>query len=283
MSNLIPLVTVPDGSTQSAALERTTHLAIGAHPDDVEIIGIQGIYNCYEENTRWFTGVVVTNGSRSARSGVFSKVDNEEMIAIRQQEQISAACQGRYSAMIQLGYESTQLLGSICLPLVEALKSILIQVRPQVLYLHNPVDRHGTHVSVCLHAIEALRSIPDAYLPEQIWGVEVWRGLDWVDPEKRAVLDVSGSHELQSKLLASHQSQLQGGKRYDLAVRGRNLANATFASEASVDELESASYALNLCPLVGADAVSVTDFVEQLAIQLHTQLVSTVRPYAATD
>ena len=283
MNNPIPLITVPDDSPQSMAFARTTHLAIGAHPDDVEIIGIQGIQQCYVEDGHWFTGVVVTNGARSARGGGFSAVENEGMISIRQQEQISAACLGRYSAMIQLGYESTQLLGSICLPLVEVLQSILTEIRPQVLYLHNPADRHATHVSVCLHAVEALRRMPEVHLPEQIWGVEVWRGLDWVDPAQITILDVSGSSELQSKLLASHQSQLQDGKRYDLAVRGRNVANATFASSTSVDELESAIYALDLRPLVGADAISVADYIRQLASQLQSELLKNLQPYVAKD
>ena len=39
------------------ALARTTHLAIGAHSDDLEIMAYHGIAECYGEKERWFAGV----------------------------------------------------------------------------------------------------------------------------------------------------------------------------------------------------------------------------------
>ena len=62
-------VFVPDGLPLDRALARTTHLGIGAHPDDLEILAIHGILECFGRPGRGFTGVVVTNGSGSARAG----------------------------------------------------------------------------------------------------------------------------------------------------------------------------------------------------------------------
>jgi hypothetical protein len=55
---------VPDGLPAEQALSRTTHMAIGAHQDDLEIMAIDGILKCFQQAHKWFTGVVVTNGER---------------------------------------------------------------------------------------------------------------------------------------------------------------------------------------------------------------------------
>ena len=57
---------IPDGLPAAEALARTTHLAIGAHQDDLEIMAIDGILQCFQRQDRWFSGVVVTNGRGSA-------------------------------------------------------------------------------------------------------------------------------------------------------------------------------------------------------------------------
>lgn len=41
---------VPDGVAPAAALARTTHLGIGAHQDDLEIMAVDGILKCYDRD-----------------------------------------------------------------------------------------------------------------------------------------------------------------------------------------------------------------------------------------
>src|SRR5687767_9319233 len=72
---------VPDGRSLES-LSDTTHLAIGAHQDDLELMAFHGISECYDKPKRGFTGVVVTSGSSSPRSGQFAKTSDREMIAI---------------------------------------------------------------------------------------------------------------------------------------------------------------------------------------------------------
>ena len=62
---------VPDGTPLSTALARTTHLGVGAHPDDLEIMACHGILECHRRNDRWFSGVTMSNGAGSARVGAF--------------------------------------------------------------------------------------------------------------------------------------------------------------------------------------------------------------------
>ena len=62
-------VFVPDGTAIGSALARTTHLAVGAHPDDLEFMALHGILACQGQSDRWFCGVTCTNGAGSARTG----------------------------------------------------------------------------------------------------------------------------------------------------------------------------------------------------------------------
>ena len=59
---------IPDNSNIETALEKTTHLGIGAHPDDLEIIALPGIFSHFDNPDDWFFGVTVTNGVGSSRS-----------------------------------------------------------------------------------------------------------------------------------------------------------------------------------------------------------------------
>src|SRR6266542_3204183 len=82
---------VPDGVEAEAALARTTHLCISAHQDDIEIMAYHGIAECFGQKEKWFTGVVVTNGAGSPRSGIYGDYTDEEMQKVRIVEQRKAA------------------------------------------------------------------------------------------------------------------------------------------------------------------------------------------------
>ena len=92
---------VPDGGDLETALERTTHLGVGAHQDDLEIMAAHGILECYQRDDRFFTGITCTDGAGSSRTGLYAEFSDEAMMAVRAQEQRKAAVLGEYSAMIQ--------------------------------------------------------------------------------------------------------------------------------------------------------------------------------------
>ena len=50
-------VFVPDDLPFEKALERTTHLCVAAHQDDIEIMAAGPILECYQRDDKWFTGV----------------------------------------------------------------------------------------------------------------------------------------------------------------------------------------------------------------------------------
>src|SRR5215467_6037384 len=70
----IYLPAISAGLTADAALARTTHLCVIAHQDDIEINAYPPVAECFERKDRFFTGVVMTNGAGSARTGKFANV-----------------------------------------------------------------------------------------------------------------------------------------------------------------------------------------------------------------
>ncbi|MEP4076613.1 PIG-L deacetylase family protein [Haloferula sp.] len=269
-------VCIPDGSPMSEALARTTHLAIGAHQDDLEFFAYHGIEACYASKENWFTGITCTDGAGSSRTGLYSDVTDEEMQHIRTEEQRKAASVGEYSAMIQLGMPSSAIKDSSNTSCIEDLVSILSQARPETVYLHNPADKHDTHIAVTLRSIEALRRLPIDQRPKQIWGCEIWRGLDWLIDEDKGLLATSARPNLQVALNGIFKSQIQGGKRYDLAVMGRRLANATFFDSHAADSETGFTWAMDLSPLVHDENLDITDFtlgyVERLKLDIRNRI-----------
>ena len=152
-------VFVPDGTAAAEALSRTTHLCIGAHQDDIEIMAYHGIAECFGRKDRWMTGVVVTNGAGSSRTGIYSDYTDEDMRAVRRQEQRKAAYVAEYSAMIQLDYTSGQVKDPGETAVIDDLTAILTAARPEAVYLHNPADKHDTHVGCLARALAALSSV----------------------------------------------------------------------------------------------------------------------------
>jgi len=251
---------IPDGNNLETAFSRTTHLAIGAHPDDLEVMAYHGVAQCYESDSQWFGGVVVCDGAGSPREGA---VDGPDMITARSEEQKKAAALGRYSFALQLAMTSSTVKDAWNPALVVRLAEILDSTRPETLYLHSPFDRHATHLAVFAHSIRALRTLPDEAKPKRVLGCEVWRDLDWLDDNDKVRLDVSGHPKLAREILDVFGSQIHGGKSYTEATLGRRHANATFSDSHTVDQVESLSYAVDLMPLL--DGMTVAEFVEEKA------------------
>jgi LmbE family N-acetylglucosaminyl deacetylase len=252
---------IPDGLEMPAALARTTHLAIAAHQDDIEIMAYHGIAQCFGRGDRWFTGVVVTNGAGSPRSGIYGDLSDSEMERVRLVEQRKAAYVGEYACQAQLGFSSAQVKDANECAVVEDLQQILRAAQPEIVYLHNPVDKHDTHVAVALRSIAALRGLRGEVNPQKVYGCEVWRDLDWLPDEDKQVLPVSERSNIAAALVGVFDSQVSGGKRYDLATAGRRLAHATYYASHGTDRETALNFAMDLTPLVRNDDLEITGYV----------------------
>ena len=252
----------PDGASEKIALERTTHLAISAHQDDIEIMAYDGILKCFGSNEKWFGAVVVTNGAGSARNGLYAEYSDEDMQKIRKIEQKKAAYVGDYSALALLDYSSAQVKSPEGSNIIEELKEIIKEARPEIIYTHNLADKHDTHLGVVIKVIAAIRELPMNLRPIKLYGCEVWRNLDWVMDEQKVVFDVSAHPNLSAALVGVFDSQIAGGKRYDLATTGRRLANATYAASHTVDNSDALSYAIDLTPLIEDTQLSIVEYIK---------------------
>ncbi len=261
LSNPAATVMIPDGTPMDGALARITHLAIGAHQDDCEIMAFHGVLTCFHRPDLWFGAVTCTNGSGSPRRGEYASFSDEEMARLRRREQDKAALVGNYGAMVQLNHLSAAVKDARNQGLREDLAAILSECRPQVVYTHNPADKHETHVAVGLTAVRAIRALPADRRPRAVYGCEVWRNLDWLPDGRKVALDVSGHENIAASLIGVYDSQVAGGKRYDLATLGRRRANATYFESHATDQAEALWFAMDLTPLVRDDALDIREFV----------------------
>lgn len=267
---------IPDGTEVGTALSRTTHLCIAAHQDDTEIMAYHGIAECFGQPDKWFTNVTVTNGAGSPRSGIYGNYSDMEMQGVRRVEQRKAAVVGGYSAQIQLDYTSSAVKDPKQTGVQADLLTVLRATRPRVVYLHNLADKHDTHVAVALRALSALRNLEADARPTRVYGCEVWRDLDWLADTEKQVLPVSTYPNLAAALVGIFDSQVSGGKRYDLAIAGRRLANATFFASHETDTETAVTVAMDLTPLVADPKRSVSEyvagFVEQLGKDINARI-----------
>lgn len=245
-----------------AALARTTHLCVIAHQDDIEINAYEAVAACYGRSDRFFTGVVMTNGAGSARTGKFAATSDAEMQAIRREEQRRAADLGKYNLQVQLGHPSRDVKDRTHAGVAADLRTIFAGCTDalQVVYLHQPMDKHDTHVACLLRCIEAIRTLPRDRRPRRILGVEGWRDLDWLADADKVPMDTSAHPALAEQLIAVFESQIAGGKRYDVAAMGRRAANATFLASHATDQASSISWAVDLTPLARDESISPLDF-----------------------
>ncbi|HEY0969325.1 MAG TPA: PIG-L family deacetylase [Opitutaceae bacterium] len=244
-------VFVPQGGDPIAAIARVTHLCVGAHQDDIEIMAHAGICDCLETpDKKAFGGVVVTNGAGSPRAGEYARLTDEQMQSVRRTEQRAAATLGRYAIQLQLAHPSADVKTPGHPGVMADLRALFSGCRPEVVYLHNPADKHDTHIAVLWRCLEALRALPAEQRPRRVLGCEVWRDLDWVVDADKVALDAGRQPELAAELLKVFDSQISGGKRYDLAALGRRAANATFHTSHATDRMTGVTWALDLTPLI---------------------------------
>jgi LmbE family N-acetylglucosaminyl deacetylase len=254
---------IPDGLPPEQALARTTHMAIAAHQDDIEIMAAAPIIECFQQEDKWFTGVVTTDGRGSPRNGLYGHYDDEEMRKVRFKEQRKAAIVGEYAAQVLLDYPSKSIKDSTYLQPVDDLALLLKVARPRWVFTHNLADKHDTHVSVALRVIAAIRRLPEAERPQKLYGCEVWRDLDWMVDSDKMPFDLSAHDSLQVALLSVFDSQIVGGKRYDLASMGRRRANATYFESHGVDLNSGMSYAMDLTPLIVDTEKDILSYVKE--------------------
>jgi LmbE family N-acetylglucosaminyl deacetylase len=209
--------------------------------------------------------VVVTDGAGSARVDAYAGYTEQQLIAVRQLEQRKAAFVGEYSAVLQLAHPSRRVKDPAAGEVGSDLGQVLAACRPEVVYTHNLADKHDTHVAVALRVVAACRNLPEESWPARLIGCEVWRDLDWLCDADKLVLPVDARENVHAALLGVFDSQISGGKRYDLASLGRRRAHATFFETRDADRHTALIWGMDLTPLLqGADPQRlVKDYIDR--------------------
>jgi LmbE family N-acetylglucosaminyl deacetylase len=263
-----------------AALARVTHLCVAAHQDDIEIMAHAGIADCLDVPGRAFGGVVVTDGAGAPRSGAYAQFTDEQMRAVRRDEQRRAAVLGHYAIQLQLAHPSSAVKRPGHPGVVGDLARIFSGCRPEAVYLHNPADKHDTHIAVLLRCLEAIRALPADRRPQSVFGCEVWRDLDWLADAEKVALDAGRHPDLAAEMLRAFDSQIGGGKRYDLAALGRRAAHATFNQSHATDRMSGITWAVDLAPLVRDPGLSVEEFTANLIERFRADVTARLRAMA---
>jgi LmbE family N-acetylglucosaminyl deacetylase len=255
------LVFIPDQVEETLAIKRTTHMSIAAHQDDIEIMAYDGIIQCFQDPNQWFFGVVVTNGSGSSRDNIYKNYTDQDMIEVRKTEQKKAAYLGEFGALAMLDYKSSEIKDPKETDSVDDIKRLIELAQPEILYTHNLADKHDTHIGVTIKVIKAIRQLKQGLRPKKLYGCEVWRGLDWMIDSEKVLFDASKHPNLAQALIEVFDSQIIGGKRYDLATIGRRYANATYFTAYHTDDSNQIIYAMDLTPLIVDDTLDIEAYV----------------------
>jgi len=271
---------VPDGASEADALKRVTHLGVAAHQDDIEIMSMEGILKGFGSSKEWFMAVIVTNGAGSPRDGLYGNYTDEEMQVVRRLEQKKAAFVGEYSAVAFLNHSSSRIKNAADAAPRQDIKAILEATKPRVVYTHNLADKHDTHISVVLHTIAAIRELPAAQRPEKVYGCEIWRDLDWLVDADKQIFALDCHENIQVSLVGVFDSQIAGGKRYDLATMARRRAHATYYQSHSVDASSLLNFGMDLTPLVQDDKLDPREFVLRLIQRFSDDVSARVKKFS---
>lgn len=163
--------------------------------------------------------------------------------------------------------------------IVAEYREIFRAMRPRYVYLHNLADKHDTHVATAMKALAALRSMEEGELPQKVYGCEVWRNLDWLCDAEKVCLDCGAHPNLSRALSGVFDSQIEGGKRYDVAAEGRRAANATFSESHACDTCSALNYAMDLTPLVYDKRLNAVEFIRGSIRRFEEQVLEKIKAY----
>ncbi len=269
---------IPDsnGLDPENATRKTTDLAVSAHYDDIEIMAAKGVLDCFGREDKYFGAVIVTDGAGSPRDDLYADYTDEQMKTIRIKEQKKAAYVGEYSFCGMLCYTSAQTKDRSFADPTRELADIIREAAPERIYTHNIFDKHPTHVAACMRVIEAVKLLPAELRPRQLLGCEVWRGLEWVPDNRKVLLDVSAHENISNALLGVFDSQICGGKRYDLATSGRRRANATYLASHGTDKFKMVNVAIDMTSLISVDPRPAHELVREYMDEFCAEVLANI-------
>jgi hypothetical protein len=153
-------------------------------------------------------------------------VTDDAMRTIRQREQEKAAVVGEYAAVVMLDRTSADVQGPGHVALVQELTDLLRAARPEVVYTHSPRTGIRRTYRWSSPPWPPAARCPPASAPRESSAARCGATSSGSPQRTRSRSDVSGRDSMGAALMGVFESQIVGGKRYDLAVPARRLAHA---------------------------------------------------------
>jgi hypothetical protein len=100
-----------------------------------------------------------------------------------------------------------------------------------------------------------------------------------LDTDKQ-VLDTGKFPNLAMALVGVFDSQITGGKRYDLATAGRRIAHATYHTSHATDQFQGITWAMDLTPLVHDPALSLAEYTRQFVDRFQQDVAARLAKFA---
>ncbi|MGE3759214.1 MAG: PIG-L deacetylase family protein [Pseudobdellovibrionaceae bacterium] len=184
---------------------RKTVLAIGAHPDDIEI-GCGGTLALLKRQGHVINHLVITAGEEGKRS-----VSRSELAQVRKTEaERSAQILG---ASCTIFFDAADGLTSFSKDMKIRLISLIREMRPDTIFTHARSDHFPDHQVVHQLTTSAALAASGPWYPEiqqpphtvmQIYGYEVWNPIS----EYQLAVDIRAVMNLKLEALRAHKSQI---------------------------------------------------------------------------
>lgn len=192
-------------------------LAIGAHPDDVEI-GCGGALAMHAKNNEEVLIVTMTAGERGGNG------DPDDLALTRRKEAEVAA--GILGATYKcLGFPDTELERHP--DAMDRLEQLVREFKPDRAYIPFYNDTHQDHRTTSYFAQSATRNVKQVLMYEGPTSYNNFTASFWVD--------ISGTIEKKKSALAAHESQ---GAKESLKIRALEGLNAYRGYQSHVDYAE---------------------------------------------
>ena len=209
-------------------------LVISAHPDDPDF-GAAGTAALFSDQGAKVTYAIITDGSKGSAE---PDMTSEELVRIREAEQIAAARICGVEEVIFLGYEDGRVVNNLALR--QDIVRLLRKHRPDVLITHDPTARiinnmrlnHTDHRAVGDAALDAVYPLARDrlnFLEHEAEGLEPHKVLDIFltsTNETNLVVDITDYIDNKIQAILAHKSQIGEPEKLDERVRSWTARNA---------------------------------------------------------
>ena len=185
-------------------LNRMNILAIGAHPDDIEI-GCGGSLIKYTRQGHRVFLLIMSHGEHGGKGD------------IRREEQVKSAELMGIEKVFWGGYQDTHMV--VDQKLINSIEAILKEIRPDFIFCHYPDDTHQDHRHLSLATQSATRNLRNVLFYE---GPTTWGFTPQV------FVDISDTLDQKISALTAHRSQVNKTNIEDLSIVEIARSSANF-------------------------------------------------------